>query len=84
MAENRKIVVWSKQGCSYCDEVKAYLTEKAIPYSTIDVTENDTFRDILEVKYGIRYVPVVEVGTGSAAYKAVLNPDIEALKEALV
>ncbi|QXE03259.1 glutaredoxin family protein [Terribacillus sp. DMT04] len=83
MAAEKRIVVWSKQGCSYCETVKAFLTEKEIPFSTIDVTANDTFRDVLEVKYDIRYVPVVEIGTGTASYQAVLKPDIEALKEAL-
>ncbi|MEY9975126.1 glutaredoxin [Lysinibacillus sp. RC79] len=25
MAKNIEVIVWSKQGCSYCDEVKTYL-----------------------------------------------------------
>ena len=41
MPNNQSIVVWSKQGCSYCNEVKTYLEEKGLPYQTIDVTEND-------------------------------------------
>lgn len=48
MAKKVDIVVWSKQGCSYCDEVKAYLQEVGIAYKTVDVTYNDAFRDILE------------------------------------
>lgn len=84
MSLQKKVVVWSKDGCSYCQEVKSYLTENNIEYSTIDVTQNDSFRDILEVKYGVRYVPVVEISNGSnAEYKAVFKADINALKEAL-
>ncbi|MCE4050721.1 MULTISPECIES: glutaredoxin family protein [Bacillaceae] len=84
MSQNKKVVVWSKVGCSYCEQVKSYLSDNNFEYSTIDVTENDSLRDVLEVKYGIRYVPVVEVSDGdSAEYKAVFKVDLEALKEAL-
>jgi len=84
MSLNKKVVVWSKDGCSYCEQVKSYLTENKFEFSTIDVTENDSLRDVLEVKYGIRYVPVVEVSDGeSSDYKAVFKVDLEALKDAL-
>ncbi|PKG22865.1 glutaredoxin family protein [Niallia nealsonii] len=86
MSQAKKVVVWSKKGCSYCEEVKSYLAENNLEYSTIDVTENDSLRDVLEVKYGIRYVPVVEVSNGSAedaVYQAVFKVDLEALKAAL-
>lgn len=84
MSQQKKVVVWSKEGCSFCEEVKTYLSENSIAYSTIDVTNNDSYRDILEVKYGIRYVPVVEVGDeNSSEYKAVFKVDLVALKNAL-
>ena len=84
MSLNKKVVVWSKDGCSYCEQVKSYLTENKFEFSTIDVTENDSLRDVLEVKYGIRSVPVVEVSDGeSSDYKAVFKVDLEALKDAL-
>ncbi|MGP7817203.1 glutaredoxin family protein [Niallia sp. 01092] len=84
MSQTKKVVVWSKVGCSYCEEVKSYLTENNIEYSNIDVTENDILRDVLEVKYGIRYVPVVEISNGEKeSYKAVFKVDLEALKEEL-
>ncbi|WP_445486761.1 glutaredoxin family protein [Niallia sp. 03133] len=84
MSQTKKVVVWSKAGCSYCEEVKSYLTENNVEYSTVDVTENDLLRDVLEVKYGIRYVPVVEISSsGQESYKAVFKVDLEALKEAL-
>ncbi|HWL22524.1 MAG TPA: glutaredoxin family protein [Ureibacillus sp.] len=79
---NLKIVLWAKQGCSYCGEVKNYLEAEGIAYQTIDVTEHDEFRDILEVKYGIRYVPVVEIGQGST-FTAVTELGLEHLQTAL-
>lgn len=77
-----KVVVWAKKGCSYCGEVKSYLETEGINYQTIDVTEHDEFRDILEVKYGVRYVPVVEIGQGNK-FTAVTELGVEHLQSAL-
>lgn len=43
---------------------------------------NDVLRDVLEAKYGIRHVPVIEVG-GDGKYEALLEPDLEKLAELL-
>jgi len=83
MAKEQLIVVWSKEGCSACNEVKTYLEENNLTYKTIDVTQHDDRRDILEAKYGIRHVPVVEIGKGNV-YQAVIEVGIEHLKKALV
>ncbi|MFJ5769307.1 glutaredoxin family protein [Psychrobacillus sp. NPDC093180] len=82
MAQNLSVVVWSKEGCSYCNEVKEYLAEQNIAYKTVDVTNHDEFRDILETKYSVRHVPVVEIGEGNT-YKAVTEVGLEHLKAAL-
>ncbi|WP_087974934.1 glutaredoxin family protein [Oceanobacillus rekensis] len=82
MAKDLSVVVWAKQGCSYCGDVKNYLEEKEIPYQTIDVTEHDDRRDILEAKYGVRHVPVVEIGQGNK-FEAVTEVGIEYLEAAL-
>ncbi|MED3662737.1 glutaredoxin family protein [Ureibacillus sp. FSL K6-8385] len=76
------VIVWSKQGCSYCNEVKSYLDDKEIPYKTIDVTNRDEFREILEAKYGVRHVPVVEIGK-NGTYKGVTEVGLEHLIAAL-
>ncbi|MEH7109255.1 glutaredoxin family protein [Bacillus sp. JJ1764] len=82
MSNLLSVVVWSKEGCHYCGEVKNYLQEQGIEYATIDVTKHDERRDILEVKYGIRHVPVVEIGQGEI-YEAVTKVGIEHIEEVL-
>lgn len=77
-----QIIVWSKEGCSYCEEVKTYLQQKQIDYRVVDVTNNDSYRDILDIKYGIRYVPVVEIGQNNT-YVGVTELGIEYLEKAL-
>lgn len=82
MGKALSVVVWSKEGCSYCTEVKNYLKEKEIVYQTVDVTNHDEFRDILEIKYGVRHVPVVEIGQGGV-YEGVTEVGIEHLEKVL-
>lgn len=82
MTQDLSVVVWSKKGCSYCDEVKQYLTEQDIAYQTIDVTDHDEFRDILDIKYGVRHVPVVEIGAGDV-YSGVTKVGLEHVQNAL-
>jgi glutaredoxin 3 len=70
MSVAKKVVLWSKTGCHYCGEVRTLLDNKEIAYENISVDGNDALRDVLEVKYGVRHVPVVEVslaGDGSYA-----------------
>ncbi|WP_419960005.1 glutaredoxin family protein [Psychrobacillus sp. BM2] len=82
MAQHISVVVWSKEGCSYCNEVKEYLSEQNIAYKTVDVTNHDEYRDILDVKYGVRHVPVVEIGKNNV-YEGITEVGLEHLKAAL-
>lgn len=82
MSNTFSVIVWSKEGCHYCAEVKQYLKEKQVDFQTIDVTNNDDRRDILEAKYGIRHVPVVEIGK-SGIYEGVTKVGIEHVEKVL-
>jgi glutaredoxin 3 len=82
MGKDLSVVVWAKEGCHYCGEVKQYLQDKGINYETIDVTHYDERRDILEIKYGVRHVPVVEIGQGEV-YEGVTKVGIEHLEKVL-
>ena len=82
MTQKFSIVVWAKDGCSYCKEVKEYLTEQNLDYRVIDVTNHDEYRDILDIKYGVRHVPVVEFGVNNQ-YQGLTKVGIEYLQEAL-
>ncbi|KMY51549.1 glutaredoxin family protein [Peribacillus loiseleuriae] len=82
MSKSLNVVVWSKEGCHYCAEVKQFLEEKQVDYQTIDVTNHDERRDILEAKYGIRHVPVVEIGQ-NGMYEGVTEIGISHLEKVL-
>ncbi|MEH7120656.1 glutaredoxin family protein, partial [Neobacillus vireti] len=82
MSQELSVVVWAKVGCHYCGEVKQYFEDKGIKYNTIDVTHHDERRDILEIKYGVRHVPVVEIGQGDV-YEGVTKVGIEHIEAVL-
>ena len=76
------VLLWAKDGCSYCQVVKDFFAEKQIEYKVIDITEHDDRRDILEEKYGVRYVPVIEIGK-DGNYTGVTELGLEALEKEL-
>lgn len=82
MSKGLSVIVWSKQGCHYCSEVKNFLDEKKISYQTVDITNHDEYRDILEVKYGVRHVPVVEIGRDEV-FEGVTKVGLEHLENVL-
>lgn len=82
MSTSLSIVVWSKEGCHYCDEIKEYLKINQIPFQTVDVTKADDRRDILEVKYDVRHVPVVEIGK-NGIYEGITELGLDHVKKAI-
>ena len=76
------VLLWAKDGCSYCQDVKDFFAEKQIGYKVIDITEHDDRRDILEEKYGVRYVPVIEIGK-DGKYTGVTELGLAALEKEL-
>lgn len=71
-----------KPAVIFVGEIQSYLEAQNQPYENIQVDGNDALRDVLETQYGIRYIPVVEMG-GDNKYEALLNPDLEELTKAL-
>jgi len=82
MSTKQKVILWGKNGCAYCSHVKAVLEAQNQPYEWIDVEGKDVLRDVLEVKYGTRYIPVVEIG-GNGKYEALLHTELDRLESLL-
>lgn len=49
MAVQQKVILWGRNGCSFCDNVKSVLAAHDYPYEWIDVEGKDVLRDVLEV-----------------------------------
>lgn len=50
-------VVYSKPNCMQCKMVKKWLTEHEVPFDTVDITEDKTAIDKLQMM-GFKTVPV--------------------------
>lgn len=72
------IVLWAKEGCHYCQTLKDYFATTQLKYQVVDVTYQDAFRSILQTKYGVSYVPVVEIAkNGSTQFTGVTSLELE-------
>lgn len=79
---DKKLVLWNRAGCEACQQLKAKFAEQGISYISIDVEGKDVLRDVLEAKYGIRHVPVAEIGY-EGRYEAVTDGSFEKIYELL-
>lgn len=59
---DKKIIIYSTPACPYCKKAKAYLQEKGIEYSDVDVSQNETAQKEMIEKSGTMSVPVIDVG----------------------
>ena len=51
--------VWSKYHCPYCDQAKALLTQKSIPFEEKKIGDGYTKEDLLEAVPTARTVPQI-------------------------
>lgn len=56
-----KIIVFTLNGCAYCDSLKRRLTTHNIPFKEVEVTQNEKLWDIVVQQTGEDYVPTVFV-----------------------
>ena len=55
----KKAIVWSKYHCPYCDQAKALLEMKGIPYEERKIGDGYTREDLLEAVPSARTVPQI-------------------------
>jgi len=58
----KKVKIYSQPTCTDCNNVKAYLDKKGIPYEDINVSKNKKALEEMAHRYGIRITPVVIIG----------------------
>ena len=54
-----KAVVWSKYHCSFCDQAKALLNQKGIPFEERKIGDGWTTEELLEAVPTARTVPQI-------------------------
>ncbi len=58
----KKVTIYSQPTCPDCNNAKAYLDRKGVPYEDINVKDNKKAMDEMVKKYGIRVTPVIIIG----------------------
>ena len=54
-----KAIVWSKYNCPYCEQAKALLTQRNIPFEERKIGDGYTKEDLLEAVPDARTVPQI-------------------------
>lgn len=54
-----KAIVWSKYNCPFCDQAKALLNQKGIPFEERKIGDGYTKEDLLEAVPTARTVPQI-------------------------
>ena len=54
-----KAIVWSKYNCPYCDQAKALLKQRGIPFEEKKIGDGYTKEDLLEAVPTARTVPQI-------------------------
>jgi len=54
-----KVVIWSKNGCTYCEKAKALLKAKEITYEERNINTSWTKEQLLEAVPNARTVPQI-------------------------
>ena len=57
-----KAIVWSKYNCPYCDQAKALLNQKGIPFEEKKIGDGYTKEELLEAVPTARTVPQIFLG----------------------
>lgn len=55
----KKAIIWSKAQCPFCDQAKALLTQKNIPFEECKIGDGFTKDQLLEVVPTARSVPQI-------------------------
>ena len=58
----KKVTVYTTSYCPYCTRAKNLLKSKNIPFTEVDLTNDQAKRDELEEKTGWQTVPMIFIG----------------------
>jgi glutaredoxin 3 len=61
----KPVTVYTTTYCGYCVRAKALLTELQVPFTEVDVTEDQPARDLLVKRTGQMTVPQIFIGEQS-------------------
>jgi glutaredoxin 3 len=59
----KEVVIYTTDYCPYCRQAERFLTDKGVPFKSVDVTNDQALRDqLVELSGGRRTVPQIFIG----------------------
>ena len=55
------MMIYTLEGCKYCDQLKNGLNKEGIGYTDVNITQNDLLGDRIEKLFGCENYPMVEL-----------------------
>ena len=77
-----KVTIYTTPTCGYCKATKEFFTQYSVPFSEIDVSQDQTQARAMIEKSGQMGVPVIIIGEGENE-QIIIGYDREALAKAL-
>lgn len=77
-----KVTIYTTKTCGYCKSAKEFFTEHNVPYTEIDVTNNEAQARAMIERSGQMGVPVILIGE-KPTEKLIIGYDREAIAKAL-
>jgi glutaredoxin 3 len=75
----KKVKIYTTPTCHYCNQAKAYFTEKGIEFEAFDVSSNpEALQEMKSITGGARSVPVIAVNDS-----VIIGFDQDAVEKAL-
>jgi glutaredoxin len=88
-----KILIFSLNGCGYCQQLKSKLNDNSIPYQDIEITKNKPIWDQVVSQTGQNFLPTIFIQKDNEGNGSVFTPEkdfksiedaVELIKEQLV
>lgn len=57
----KEIKIFIADGCSQCDKLKNYLQEKSLNFEEVDLSQNQSQRELLIKQTGYSMVPQIQI-----------------------
>jgi glutaredoxin len=71
----KKVIVYSQEGCPYCQEIKDLLTQASIPHKSRDIDTYKTEWEKISKHSKNDYVPTILIADKESKKGKVLAPD---------
>jgi glutaredoxin 3 len=72
-----KIVLYTVSWCPHCKDAKEYLSSRQIPYTNLDIEEDESAREIFAKKYHATTVPLIVIGNDEEILKGFKRETLE-------